>query len=64
MNFIYSNRNFCPVHLYHTVRLVDTVFPHIVSSLEYFPPLNTFLAPVRKQFSFLLLKGKLNLETF
>ena len=40
-----------------------TVFPHIVSSLEYFPPLNSFLTPVRKLFKFLLHLGKINEET-
>ena len=35
----------------------DTVFPHIVSSLEEFPHL------VRKLFKFSLHKGKLNEET-
>ena len=39
---------------------IYTVFPHIVSSLEYFPPLNSFLATVRKLFKFLLHKGKIN----
>ena len=43
--------------------LADTVFPHIVSSLEYFPPLNSFLDLVRKLFKFLLHKGKINEET-
>ena len=42
---------------------VHTVFPHIVSSLEYFPPLNSFLTSVRKLFKFLLHKGKINEET-
>ena len=42
---------------------LDTVFPHIVSSLEYFPPLNSFLIVVRKLFKFLLNKGKLTAET-
>ena len=37
--------------------------PRIVSSLEYFPPLNSFLTPVRKLFKFLLHKGKINEET-
>ena len=40
-----------------------TVFPHIVSSLEYFPPLNSFLTSVRKLFKFLLHKGKIIEET-
>ena len=40
-----------------------TVFPHIVSSLEYFPPLNSFLTSVRKLFKILLHKGKINEET-
>ena len=40
-----------------------TVFPRIVSSLEYFPSFNSFLIPVRKLFKFLLHKGKLNAET-
>ena len=31
--------------------------------LIYFPPLNSFLTPVRKLFKFLLHKGKLNAET-
>ena len=39
------------------------VFPHIVFSLEYFPPLNSFLISVRKLFKFLLRKGKINEET-
>ena len=43
--------------------LTNTVFPHIVSSLEYFPPLNSFLDLVRKLFKFLLHKGKINEET-
>ena len=42
---------------------VGTVFPHIVSSLEYFPPLYSFLTSVRKLFKFLLLKGNINEET-
>ena len=43
--------------------MLITVFPHIVSSLEYFPPLNSFLTSVRKLFKFLLHKGKINEET-
>ena len=42
---------------------LHTVFPHIVSSLKYFPPLNSFLTLVRKLFKFLLHKGKINEET-
>ena len=42
---------------------LNAVFPHIVSSLEYFPPLNSFLTSVRKLFKFLLHKGKINEET-
>ena len=40
-----------------------TVFPHIVSYLEYFPPLNSFPTLVRKLFKFALgekLMRKLN----
>ena len=44
-------------------QILGTVFPHIVSSLEYFPPLNSFLTSVRKLFKFLLHKGKINEET-
>ena len=40
-----------------------TVFPHIVSSLEYFPPLISFRTLVRKLFKFLLHKRKTNAET-
>ena len=42
---------------------MGTVFPQIVSSLEYFPPLNSFLTPVRKLFKFSLHKRKTNAET-
>ena len=42
---------------------IHTVFPHIISSLKYFPPLNSFLTEVRKLFKFLLHKGKINEET-
>ena len=42
---------------------VHTLFPHIVSSLECFPPLNSFRTLVRKLFKFLLHKRKLNVET-
>ena len=42
---------------------VHTVFPDIVSSLEYFPSLNSFLTSVRKLFKFLLHKGKIDEET-
>ena len=38
-------------------------FPHIVSSLEYSPPLNSFCTLVRKLFKFLLHKRKTNVET-
>ena len=31
--------------------------------IEYFPPLNSFLTPVRELFKFLLHKGKINEET-
>ena len=48
-------------NLYNKKNL-NTVFPHIVSSLEYFPPLNSFLTSVRKLFKFLLHKRK-NEET-
>jgi hypothetical protein len=41
----------------------NTVLPHIVSSHEHFPPLNTFLNPVRKLFNFSLHKEKINAET-
>ena len=40
-----------------------TVFPHTVSSLECFPPLNSYFTSVRKLFRFLLHKGKMNEET-
>ena len=46
-----------------TLRNMHTVFPHIVSSLEYFLPLNSFLTPVKKLFKFLSHKGKINEET-
>ena len=46
-----------------TIDVIDTVFPQIVSSLEYIPPLNSFLTSVRKLFKFLLHKGKINEET-
>ena len=36
------------------IYIPDTVFPHIVSSLEYFPPLNSFLTSVRKLFKFFI----------
>ena len=42
---------------------VHTVFPHIVSSLEYFPPLNSFPTLVRKLFKFSLHRRKTNAET-
>jgi hypothetical protein len=41
----------------------NTVIPHIVSSLEYFPPLNSSLTSVRKLLKFLLHKGKINEAT-
>ena len=44
-------------------KIQNTVFPHIVSSPEHFPPLNSFLTPLRKLFKFLLHKGKPNEET-
>ena len=44
-------------------KAVYTVFPHIVSSLEYFPPLNSFPTLVRKLFKFSLHKWKTNAET-
>ena len=40
-----------------------TVFPHIVSSLEYFPPLNSFLTFLRKLFKFSLHRRKTIVET-
>ena len=40
-----------------------TVFPHIVCSLEYFPPLNSFPTLVRKLFKFSLHRRKANEET-
>ena len=40
-----------------------TVFPHIVFSLEYFPPLNSFPTLVRKLFKFSLHRRKTNAET-
>ena len=40
-----------------------TVFPHIVSSLEYFPPLNSFPTFLRKLFKFSLHRRKTNAET-
>ena len=43
---------------------LSTVFPHyIVSSLEYFPPLNSFRILVRKLFKFSLHKGKIIVTT-
>ena len=44
-------------------QILHTVFPHIVSSLEYFPPLNSFPTLVRKLFKFSLHKRKTNAET-
>jgi hypothetical protein len=41
----------------------DTIFPHIVSSPEYFPPLNSLPTLVRKLFKFSLHKRKNNAET-
>ena len=40
-----------------------TLFPNIVSSLKWFPPLKSFLSLVWKLFKFLLHKGKLNVES-
>ena len=41
-----------------------TIFPHIVSSIEYFPPLNCFSTLVQKLFKFSLLhKRKTDTET-
>jgi hypothetical protein len=44
-------------------QVLNTVFPHIVFSLEYFPPLNTFPTLVSKLFKFSLHRRKTNAET-
>ena len=49
----YANHNFA-----------ITVFPHTVSSLEYFPPLNSFCTLVRKPFKFSLHNRKTNAGFF
>ena len=43
--------------------LYTPYFPQIVSSLEYFPPLNSFRILVRKLFKFSLHKGKIIVTT-
>ena len=54
---------FCICRLYGLKKCLLIVFPHIVSSLEYFPPLNSFPTLVRKLFKFSLHKRKANAET-